>query len=181
MRLTTRAALASTCAVVLSLTAPAALAAQIDGTSGNDNLTGTAAKDGIEAKAGNDLVQALGGDDVVKGGPGSDLLYGNAGADKLYGGRSGDRTFGGYGADLIADAHGTARDVLTGGPGADRIYANYRDRVVAGPDDDVIEAVYPHPDMSINCGTGNDRVVFNQKHPGVELISCERVRIVSAG
>ncbi len=174
------ATLITVVALTASSLAPAS-ARSISGTPGNDNLTGTPVRDVISALAGNDLVNAAGGTDTVKGGPGSDLLYGGSGPDKVYGGKAGDRLFGQSGADLLDDARGTARDVITGGPGADRIFANYRDRVVAGSEDDDIVVVYSDPSMSINCGTGQDRVTFNQKHPGVELVSCEKVRIVSAG
>lgn len=175
----------------LALTAPA-YAATITGTAGNDDLTGTSSADTIRALAGDDVVHAYGGHDVLRGGTGSDLLFGGAAGDKIHGGGGSDQSHGQYGADLIVDDRGIRVDLLYGGPGPDHIFANHYDQVYAGPGDDEISAIYPGAArtaptrtpplrMTIHCGTGYDRVTFNQPHPGVKLYGCEKVRIVSAG
>lgn len=55
--------------------------ANINGTTGNDNLVGTSAVDTILAGAGNDTVYAGAGNDVIDGGTGNDKLYGEDGND----------------------------------------------------------------------------------------------------
>lgn len=148
--------------LVLGLHA-SAYAATITGTSGNDVLHGTSGADTIKARA---------GDDTVYGGPGADTIFGDRGRDTLYGGR---------GADEIVDATSPGRDHLYGGPGNDRIIANYRDQVRAGSGDDHVYAYYTSPGMRIDCGKGRDVLVFNDPHPGVTVVGCEKVRVISAG
>ena len=158
-----------------------AYASTITGTPGNDTLTGTGSADRIKALAGDATVHARAGADVVRGGADDDTLYGQRGKDQVYGGAGADQLFGQRGNDTLTDARGSLVDTLNGGLGDDVIYANYKDQVYAGPGDDRIVVAYPDADMKIDCGDGFDRVTSNEPLIGVELVSCERRRIVSAG
>lgn len=151
-------------AVALALgTHAGAYAANVTGTAGDDVLHGTSSADTIKARAGNDTV------------------HGGAGADKIYGDRGKDTLYGGKGADDIEDATSPAPDRIFGGTGGDLILTNYKDQVKAGSGNDTIDAFYPDKSMVIDCGSGDDHVTFNQKHPGVTLLHCEHVKIVPAG
>ena len=168
----------STAALVVL--APAAFAATVTGTHGNDTLIGTPSADIIKGLAGDDRAWGRRGADVMYGGAGDDTLSGMRGRDRIYGGPGADREFGQRGRDVIDDAHGPAADLLSGGRGADRIFANGRDTVQGGPGDDVIYFVYPST-AQISCGSGDDTVIFNQAYPDVTLFDCEHVMIQSAG
>jgi len=165
---------------VLAIAGPAS-AATVTGTPGNDTLIGTPSADVIKGLAGNDSAWGRRGADVMQGGTGNDKLSGMRGRDRISGGPAADHEYGGRGRDVIDDARGASVDVLSGGPGADRIFANFRDIVVGGSGDDHIEFVYPSIDAQVSCGDGDDTVIFNQPHDGVELFNCEHVSIVSAG
>ena len=52
-----------------------ALAALINGNSGNNRLVGTPRADVIRGNAGNDNIRARGGDDELMGGPGRDYIH----------------------------------------------------------------------------------------------------------
>ena len=109
-------------------TAGAALAAQIEGTSGDDTLIGTPNTDRIEGK---------GGDDYISGRGARDILFGGNGHDDIYGGELGDQLFGGAGDDY-----------LVGGPGEDEIFGFGGDDVIVSGDDKQADEV--------RCGTGYD-------------------------
>jgi Ca2+-binding RTX toxin-like protein len=154
------ASVAATATLTLSGTAYADL---VVGDSGDNNLVGTAGADTIRAMAGDDVVHALAGDDSVLGGRGADRLWGEGGRDTLNAGRD------------------PRVDRLYGGPADDTLYIFGRDRGWGGGGNDVIYATYSQGAMEIWCGPGNDRVIYNQPSPDVELHGCEHVRVVSAG
>jgi Ca2+-binding RTX toxin-like protein len=87
-----------------------AIAALINGTSGNDELNGTQEDDFLYGKDGDDRIFSGGGNNVLGGDNGDDELYGNIGSDRLYGGLGNDKIF-----DLAADEV----DYFVGGPGDD--------------------------------------------------------------
>jgi RTX calcium-binding nonapeptide repeat (4 copies) len=116
MSRTRRASGAAVIAAALVLAAPAALAADIAGTAGDDTLNGTEGDDRIVGAGGNDTISGLGG---------HDRLYGQAGADVLDGGDGPDDVVGGGGPDIVKGGFGV--DHVTVGPG---------DTAWAGPDRD---------------------------------------------
>lgn len=148
-----------------------AFADAIGGTSGDDSLTGTSGNDTITAYAGDDLVHARAGDDLVFGDRGSDTIYGERGRDELR---------GGAGADVLVD--GPRRDALIGGTGADTLYGRGAGLWFGKVGDDYLEISYPRGVHTIvRCGTGDDRLVFNEPYKRVSIKGCETVKIVPAG
>ncbi len=151
-------------AVLVVAVALPAHAQDIDGDKDPNHLMGTPQADVIHGK---------GGDDVILGKGGPDEIYGDKGADKLY---------GNGGRDTIVTAKGNDDpNILAGGHGHDKLYPRGQDQVRGGLGNDRIEAAYADPAMSVDCGPGNDTLIFNQPHPGVEITDCEHVKIVSAG
>lgn len=122
-----------------------AVAAVINGTSGNDTLYGTSASDNINGFAGQDVIWGRGGNDVIDAGPGNDRVYGEGGNDQLYGKDGNDLLYGGDGNDTIGGDRG--RDTIFGGGNNDTIMLSAGD-VPAGQ----VE--------NIDCGTGSDTVIF---------------------
>lgn len=120
-------------AVMVPLSATAALAATLYGTNYGDGLYGTNYADTIHGYGGADLVYGYGGADVlyggnetgwgdkILGGTANDRVYGQNGDDALYGDNGDDRVDGGYGDDLVQGGYGY--DTLSGGPGVDQINA----------------------------------------------------------
>ncbi len=105
-------------ALLLALTASAAMAATRYGTSGNDVLNGTGGADQMYGYAGDDLMYGLEGDDLLYGGRGNDYAYGRNGDDSLYGRSGVDHMYGGYGNDYVNVKDGS-RDYVDCGPGRD--------------------------------------------------------------
>ena len=131
MRRTAKVMMAT--AVMVPLSATAALAATFYGTNYGDDLYGTNYADTIYGYEGADLIYGYGGNDALHGGNeagwgdkilggiGDDRVFGNNGNDALYGDSGNDRVDGGYGDDLVQGGYGY--DFLDGGPGADQINA----------------------------------------------------------
>ena len=131
MRRTAKVMMAT--AVMVPLSATAALAATFYGTPYGDDLYGTNYADTIYGYGGADLIYGYGGADTlyggnetgwgdkILGGIGDDRVFGNNGNDALYGESGNDRVDGGYGDDLVQGGYGY--DTLSGGPGADQINA----------------------------------------------------------
>ena len=151
--------MAASAASALVLAAPA-VAAVINGTSGDDTLRGTAAGDYIYGKGGNDHIIPKGGHDYAYGGAGDDVL---------------SDFWGPEGTSPVA------RDWFYGGGGADTIYGGARDQVYGGVGNDHIELAYAGAGTLVDCGRGFDRLRSNQPLDGVTVRHCERVRVVSAG
>jgi Ca2+-binding RTX toxin-like protein len=118
--------LPATMALAVLLASGVALAANVQGTGGDDVLYGTAPRDTIIPFGGDDKVHARGGNDDVRHSFGNDTIYGGAGSDTLRGGRGTDTIYGGPGKDLIDCAYLETRadDV------ADTAYADSEDTVV---------------------------------------------------
>jgi Ca2+-binding RTX toxin-like protein len=136
-----RATLLTLVAVLLvAMTASAALALNIRGTNGPDQLTGTSKADTINALGGKDEVRGLRGPDDINGGFGPDLLHGAQGNDEFSGAPGDDTVIGNVGNDVIRG--GVGRDTLEG----------------RGDDDRIIAAGDGQRDM-VNCGSGTDVAV----------------------
>jgi hypothetical protein len=100
-------ALAMRCAV--------AVANELAGGFGNDNLQGGANADTIHGDV---------GDDAIHGHTGDDVLYGDADADKLFGGDGMDILHGGIGNDSLVSIDNTTSDALFGEAGLDSFWAD---------------------------------------------------------
>ncbi len=127
----------------LLVVSSAVLAAEINGTAGDDTLAGTSKGDQIYGHAGNDTINGLGGLDELWGGSGSDTMYGRGSNDTLQGEGGDDLLSGGPGDDELRGGDGV--DVLTGGDGDDRLYdrngnAAERDKFNCGPGNDTVQA-----------------------------------------
>ena len=98
----------------------AAIAAEIDGTAGNDTLFGTDRADRIRGLAGDDLIRGLAGSDRIDGGSGDDTLRGDGGCPE-----------GTTGSPYYCIPGGPpGNDRITGGSGDDQIFGNGgRDRI----------------------------------------------------
>jgi hypothetical protein len=124
--------LALLCMSVLLIPAYA-LAADINGTSGDDTLLGTPDADKIWGLAGNDQIGGFAGDDVilaggdndyVKAGPGDDTIYGGQGNDTLYGGVGYDTAvFKGLSTQYTWGETGGGWFQITGPDGTDAMYS----------------------------------------------------------
>ena len=122
-----------TTALMVPLSATAALAATFYGTPYGDALYGTHYADTVYGYGGADSIYGYGGNDLlyggneygwgdkVLGGYGDDRVYGQNGEDALYGDSGNDRVDGGSHDDLVQGGYGY--DTMSGGPGADQINA----------------------------------------------------------
>ncbi|SFI67953.1 Hint domain-containing protein [Celeribacter neptunius] len=155
--------------------------AQINGTSGDDNLEGTSENDSIAGGDGADTIyggagddQILGNDgtnsadggdtiyagdgaDWVQGDGGDDTIYGEAGDDTLFGDDGNDYVYGGDGNDTLYG--GAGNDILLGGAGNDLIYAGDGDDTIRGGAGD--DTIYGHAGADtfiIADGSGLDTI-----------------------
>ena len=92
--------------------------ANINGTSGNDNLIGTGGSDVITALGGNDSVLGDGGADTIDGGDGDDTLRGGTGDDLIRGGAGENELWGDAGNDTLDGSGGTNYAVYVDAPAA---------------------------------------------------------------
>jgi Ca2+-binding RTX toxin-like protein len=141
-----------------------AVAATINGDSGNDSLVGTNRSDEMRGLGGNDIIRGKRGSDLVLGGTGKDTLSGSYGVDRMRGGDNNDTISGGFYGDRIF-----------GGAGRDSIDAD------KGPDH--VEVADGRFD-SVSCGPGEDtavvdRVDLAEQSPEdfTRLSSCENVAV----
>jgi Ca2+-binding RTX toxin-like protein len=153
--------------------APAASAALVRGTGGNDTLTGTPARDRIFARAGDDSVLAGDDRDRVWGGAGNDTLNGEASNDLVVGGAGNDVVDGGDGNDRLRGRRGDDR--LTAGAGNDRVWAGVGADILDGGDGDgrLFAAANDGTIDTITCGEGTDRVVARPDDS--VAVDCENV------
>ena len=100
--------------------------------------------------------QGDGGNDLLGGSAQRDIFHGGDGNDSIVGRVGNDHLEGGWGNDSITG--GADDDDMFGGPGADTLNANDGD----GGDD-------------IDCGAGNDLVIYN---PGDTIEDCERTQLI---
>lgn len=115
--------------LALMLTAGAALAATLNGTSSSDGLYGTSADDTIKGFDGPDGLYGYGGNDIIRGGKGADRIEGGEGNDNLKGGNGGYWQ-GKYQGDLI----------------------------LGGPGNDYVNSVGDDTGDHVDCGAGTDTV-----------------------
>ncbi len=105
-----------------------ALAEDIMGTFGQDNLQGTDQMDRIYGLGAADTIRGLAGNDDCYGGSGADEIYCGYGNDRIDGGFGTDVLFGGPGNDTIATADGQF-DRVNCGTGNDTAYVDRQDAV----------------------------------------------------
>jgi Ca2+-binding RTX toxin-like protein len=121
-------------ALLVALSAGAALATTLVGTSGNDRLVGTSSDDRIVGNGGDDALEGVGGDNRVGGGPGDDRVEGQGGDDTVEGGGGTDLLRGGTGDDRLDGVSGevVARgDEIHCGDGNDSVEATRNDFVAS--------------------------------------------------
>lgn len=147
------------------LAAGVALAATINGTTGDDRLSGTAAADTINGFAGNDDIFGLDGADTVQGGPGQDYLSGGIGNDEVFGGQGPDEVYGLAGNDRLSGetegdqifaANDGQRDTISCGAGFDRASVGLNDVV----DDQLVSSVTTLPGDVVSVSSC-ERVTVN--------------------
>lgn len=162
-------------AVVLIASATA-MAVNVMGTSGNDEITGTESADALYGMLGADAITGLGSRDVITGGDGDDELWG--GDREGTGQDGGDAIRGENGNDYIAGGEGPD-DALSGGAGSDIILGGpesvgAQDKIYGDEGDDAIDAANDpaHQDL-IYCGGGTDEVTAD----GLDIVAadCETV------
>ncbi|MDP9456989.1 MAG: hypothetical protein CYG60_06150 [Actinobacteria bacterium] len=148
-------------ALMVPLSATAALAATIHGTNYGDGLYGTNYADTIYGYGGADSLYGYGGADVLYGGyesgwgdklvggAANDRLYGQGGNDGLYGQGGNDGLYGGYGNDTVVGGYGN--DVLSGG----------------GPEGDTINAQDGQKDTILICNSGYDTIYYDR---GIDVL-----------
>jgi Ca2+-binding RTX toxin-like protein len=122
--------LCGTLLVGVLLLSGVALAENIRGTFGSDDLTGTNQKDRIYGLGAADTLRGLAGNDDCYGGSGADTIRCGFGNDRIDGGFGLDDLFGGLGDDTILAADGQ-RDRVDCGLGTDTAYVDELDEVAA--------------------------------------------------
>ena len=98
----------------VTLTAVAAITANIDVGAGNDRIDASASTIGVTLSGGP-------GNDLLIGGQGPDTLFGNDGNDILVGGAGDDSLFGDAGSDRFESTYLDGNDTVDGGDGDDVI------------------------------------------------------------
>jgi Ca2+-binding RTX toxin-like protein len=151
---------AGLCGILASLAfAGSALAAEVDGTSGRDQLRGTQTADAIHAKAGNDRVRGRGGSDRINAGAGRDSVAGGTGNDRINGGGGDDTLAGNAGNDVINAADGSA-DTVTCGAGTDVAKLDQDDVIAdataADPDGSCEKVVRPDSETNSDSSDPTD-------------------------
>ena len=104
-----------------------ALAENIRGTFGPDELTGTPQLDRIYGLGNADTIRGLAGNDDCYGGSGADTIRCGAGNDRIDGGFGEDVLFGGRGDDTILAADGQVDEVNCGLGDNDTAYVDELD------------------------------------------------------
>jgi Ca2+-binding RTX toxin-like protein len=120
--------LLGTLSVVVVLLGGVALADNIRGTFGPDDLKGTNQLDRIYGLGNADKLTALGGNDDCYGGSGADTIFCGPGNDRVDGGFGEDDLFGGPGNDTISAVDGQV-DQVNCGTGTDTAYVDAKDDV----------------------------------------------------
>ncbi len=145
---------------------PAAFAAVINGTPGDDNITGTATADTVWALGGNDVVHGAGGGDVLHGGPGADTLNGDAGFDSLRGDSGADTLSGAAGSDKLFTF---GDDVAYGGDNIDQFRVGAGDARVYGDGGNDQIIVFGVGNSVMNGGAGGDQMIIEANGLGKVL------------
>src|SRR5215210_9003793 len=118
-----------------------ALAKDVRGTFGPDDLVGTNQHDRIYGLAGADTLMGKGGNDDCYGGSGADTISCGSGKDHIDGGFGEDELSGGNGNDTILAADGQVDQVDCGPGDNDTAYVDELDVVVPDTCENVFEAV----------------------------------------
>ncbi len=105
--------------LLMALTAGVAVAATINGTSGDDTLRGTEEADEITGFRGDDSISGRQGDDRIMAGPGNDEVFGDRGGDTIKGRTGADELQGGRGNDDISAGNDMQTDFVFCGRGTD--------------------------------------------------------------
>jgi Ca2+-binding RTX toxin-like protein len=153
--------------LLVALTAGTALAANINGTAGDD-IIGPAPFNGVPLTDA-DTIRALDGNDTVDGFCGNDKVFGGIGDDTLIGAENNDNVKGEAGDDTIDlasfDTPPYSPPCTDTGPTTDR--------GVGGDGDDIFLAEDGNKDF-INCGPGDD--VVERFDDGLDVLSttCEQ-------
>lgn len=134
-----------------------ALAAVVEGGTGDNTLRGTEGADTINGNDGRDTVYGMAGDDDLDGGDGGDQLFGGdessnlTGDDTIYGRHGNDLIVGGPGADVLGG--GSYNDVIYEGPPDDAA----ADTLSGGAEDDQFYAANGQSVVDrVTCGEGRD-------------------------
>ena len=106
-----------------------ALAKEITGTSGSDDLEGTNRADKIWGLQGPDYIAGEGGSDDLYGGRGKDEVRGADGHDYVVGGHGSDHLYGGRKNDWLKAVDGERDHVNCGYGHDDKAYVDEIDRV----------------------------------------------------
>ncbi len=106
-----------------------ALAKEITGTSGSDDLEGTNRADKIWGLQGPDYIAGEGGSDDLYGGRGKDEVRGADGHDYVDGGHGSDHLYGGRKNDWLKAVDGERDRVNCGSGNDDKAYVDKIDRV----------------------------------------------------
>ena len=134
----------------------------IIGTNGADRITGTNKRDRILGRGGNDAIDGGRSDDCLDGGVGGDNLNGAIGNDRVFGLSGKDHLNGGPGRDYLSA--GTGNDTINAAFGADRVFG--------GAGNDFINVATAGRRATVHCGSGRDKVRFNQNERR-SLHNCE--------
>ena len=158
---------------------PGPLFANIDGTSGDDNLIGTVDDDVINGFAGDDIINAFSGNDVINGGSGADNVFAAGGDDLIIDTESAsplndDLYDGGLGIDtvdysatnwhfsVIFNLHnggqffsGNLRDTLTS---IENVIVGGDAEILGSDGDNVLTATSATGNNIINARDGNDTI-----------------------
>jgi Ca2+-binding RTX toxin-like protein len=139
---------------------------------------GTSADDALSNLrwTGTDFILGYAGDDYLNGHSDADVLWGNEGDDRLDGDHSPDMLLGGPGNDTLWGNSGNDR--LWGGLGRDSLFGDWTVNQ-PDDGDDVILSIEADGEVDvIRCGSGNDRVVARPNDHVLEP-GCERVVRIS--
>ena len=131
---------------------------ELNGLSGDDDLTGSNYDDLLLGGEGNDTIIGNDGDDRAEGGDGVDILSGGDGVDTLDGGSDDDIVSGGNGDDVVLGGNGD--DTLNGDAGFDFLDGGSGSDILSGGDGgDVLVGGF-NADI-LTGGEGTDVFTFN--------------------
>ncbi|MDQ3630256.1 MAG: hypothetical protein M3417_03050, partial [Actinomycetota bacterium] len=135
----------------------------IIGSKGNDRITGTNGPDRIILRQGNDQTSSGRGSDCVDGGSGRDVITGGLGNDRMFGSTGNDALNGSSGNDRLSG--GSGNDTINGAFGADRVFA--------GAGRDFVNVATAGRRAIVSCGSGRDKVRFNNEEKRGIRRDCE--------
>lgn len=159
-------------ALVVALSASAAMAAVLEGNNQDNTIRGTADDDIIYGNGGDDELFGGDGDDRVFGGDGNDYLSGSFGVDFLRGNDGNDTILGGPQADRAEGSTGTDSLSLAGDGGNDEAFcgedSSNTDRDVARVDsNDAVDGVLANTLVSSAVTSCEIIFVNGTRLPGV--------------